>query len=75
MANKQPNIWVIGMLVSQMGLAFVATLVMGVWLDRKLETNPVFAVLGLILGLAACVLLLVRLVKMTKQNHKEGDKK
>jgi len=48
---------------SQMGLFVAAGLLGGLWIDRKFNTTPLLGILGIIVGFAVGVRLLIRLVR------------
>jgi F0F1-type ATP synthase assembly protein I len=70
MANRTtPNISTVQALAvaSQFGITLAASVVLGYfaghWLDERLNTSPVFTLIGVLLGLVAAVLNTVRLYR------------
>ena len=47
----------------------------GLWLDRKWDTGPIFAIIGLILGIILSFLIVYRLLKpLINNREKKGNK-
>jgi F0F1-type ATP synthase assembly protein I len=53
---------------SQMGFMVATGLFAGLWVDRKLETMPLFGLLGVVIGFASGIFFLVRLIKGVKSD-------
>jgi len=48
----------------------------GVWLDKKLETQPIFVLIGLVLGLIMAFWGFYQMViPLIKENSKQGQKR
>lgn len=68
MAENKPNIWVWGFAASQFGFLAVGGLLLGLWLDRRWNTIPLLGLLGLALGFAAGIRVLLRMTKSAKES-------
>ncbi len=56
------------------GIAIVAGVLGGIWLDNKVGTRPLFVIIGLILGFATAVYGAVRMiVPLLKNGSGEGN--
>lgn len=66
MGNKEK--WVLALAASQIGFMVVAGLLFGLWLDKKMNTPPLFGILGLIAGFGAGIRILVQLVRGNNKN-------
>jgi len=49
-------------------LSILIGLVGGLWLDRRLDTTPLFMILGLVLGVAAAARTTYRMIKEMRPN-------
>jgi len=58
---------------SQMGFTVASGLFVGLWVDRKLETMPLFGLLGVVCGFASGVFFLMKLVKGVKNDGTKND--
>ncbi len=55
-------------------LAVVISVLLGVWADTKLETSPVFLLVGLVVGFGAFILRLMRLLReVAEPNDDKSD--
>lgn len=50
-----------------MGFLVAGGLLLGLWVDRRLDSSPWLGMLGLVLGFAAGIRFLVRLVKLSQE--------
>ena len=58
------------------GLCILLGVIGGVWLDKKLETQPIFVIIGLVLGLVfAAWGFYEMLIPLIKENSKQGKKR
>ncbi len=64
--SKQ-NLLAMGWAASQFGFLVVAGLVIGVFVDRYFGTTPIFALLGLILGLFTGIRVLLAVFKTSRK--------
>jgi ATP synthase protein I len=55
----------------EMGLAAVIGLLLGLWLDRRFDTDPLFMLLFLGFGLAAGFKGLIRVVRQEQRKHRD----
>lgn len=56
------------------GIAIVAGVLGGQWLDNKLGTQPLFAIIGLFLGLATAVVGAARMIRpLLKNGNDKGN--
>ena len=53
---------------SQMGFMVAGGLLGGLWLDRKLETMPLFGLLGVVAGFASGIFFLLKLIRSVKKD-------
>ena len=78
MASTSPTTWQLIGQLSTIGLSFVFALVIGFgtgyWLDRTLGTAPWLSFLGFFLGLAAGILNVYRVLKLSNQASSSGSK-
>ena len=72
MASPSPTTWQLIGQLSTIGLSFVFALVIGFaagyWLDRTLGTQPWLSFIGFFLGLAAGVLNVYRVLKLSNES-------
>lgn len=72
MASPSPTTWQLIGQLSTIGLSFVFALVIGFaagyWLDRTLGTQPWLSFVGFFLGLAAGVLNVYRVLKLSNES-------
>ncbi len=65
-------------LATQLGFAVAGPLVLGIvvgiWLDQRLSTSPLFLLLGLILGMGAAAYSIYELVLFRRNGRKGGGK-
>ncbi len=58
------------------GLCIMLGVIGGVWLDKKLETQPIFVLIGLVLGLIMAFWGFYQMViPLIKENSKQGQKR
>jgi len=58
------------------GLCIMLGVIGGVWLDKKLETQPIFVIIGLVLGLIMAFWGFYQMViPLIKENSKQGQKR
>jgi ATP synthase protein I len=58
------------------GLCILLGVIGGVWLDKKLETQPIFVLIGLVLGLVMAFWGFYQMViPLIKENSKQGQKR
>jgi ATP synthase protein I len=71
-ASPSPTTWQLVGQLSTIGLSFVFALVLGFgagyWLDRTLGTQPWLSFMGFFLGLAAGVLNVYRVLKLSNES-------
>jgi len=73
------NRWAAALRLTGIGFYIVACILLGVfaglWLDGKLDTSPLFIILGLVLGLGLAVFGVYRLIRplMTDKQDREKD--
>ncbi len=53
--------------LSQFGFVVAAALLLGFWLDQQLGTSPWIGLLGMILGFASALILLLKMVKSIRK--------
>lgn len=74
MASPSPTTWQLIGQLSTIGMSFVLALVMGFaagyWLDNTLNTRPWLSFVGFFLGLAAGVLNVYRVLKLSNEASK-----
>lgn len=58
---------------SQMGFTVAAGLMVGLWVDRKLDTMPLFGLLGVVIGFASGIFFLMKLVKGSKDDGAQNN--
>jgi len=65
--NKDQNPWRAIGLVSAIGIDLTLFLLLGVWggkwLDARFDLSPLFLIVGIFLGLALGILVIIRLIK------------
>lgn len=67
--NKKSQKWMYFIVVGvHLGFSVAAGLIIGQYVDSKLDTNPYFTLLGLIGGVVAGFSLLIKLMKMKNDN-------
>lgn len=49
--------------ITTVGISFAAPMVIGMWLDGKLDLSPILTLVGVALGLGAGVMMFVQLIK------------
>jgi ATP synthase protein I len=73
------NRWAAALRLTGIGFYIVACILLGVfsglWLDGKLDTSPLFIILGLVLGLGLAVFGIYRMIRplMTDKQDREKD--
>ena len=72
MASTSPSTWQLIGQLSTIGMSFVVALILGFgagyWLDRVLNTSPWLTFIGFFLGLAAGILNVYRVMKLSDQS-------
>lgn len=67
--NKKNQKWMYFIVVGvHLGFSVAAGLIIGQYIDSKLDTNPYFTLLGLIGGVVSGFALLIKLMKMKNDN-------
>ncbi len=66
--SEKKNPWVMALGASQLGILVVTGLMGGLWLDQKLNSTPLFGLLGLACGFGSGILFLMKLVKGARKN-------
>jgi ATP synthase protein I len=71
------NRWAAALRLTGIGFYIVACILIGLfaglWLDKKLETNHLFIILGLVLGLAVAVFGVYRMIRPLMYNHRDKE--
>ncbi len=53
----------------EIALSIVIGLGIGWWLDQKLNTTPIFLILGIVSGIGSAIKAVIRIVKIDCNNH------
>ncbi|PIR23851.1 MAG: hypothetical protein COV44_00635 [Deltaproteobacteria bacterium CG11_big_fil_rev_8_21_14_0_20_45_16] len=72
MSNNK-SLWLTALGISQAGFMIIMSLVLGAWLDRKLDTRPWLSALGLIVGFIGSGSFLYRLVRLSQKRNDSDD--
>ena len=76
MAPTSPSTWQLIGQLSTLGMSFVLAIVLGFgagyWLDSVLNTRPWLSFIGFFFGLAAAVLNVYRVLKLSNANSKSS---
>ena len=74
MAPTSPTTWQLIGQLSTLGLSFVLALILGFgagyWLDNVLDTRPWLSFIGFFVGLAAAVLNVYRVLKLSNETRR-----
>lgn len=75
-SKKDESPWRALALVSAIGIDLAITVLLGVWLgswlDERMNTDPLFLIIGIFLGLAVGIIVIIRLIKPFTEDNKNG---
>ncbi len=74
--KNDENPWRALALVSAIGIDLAICVIAGVWvgnwLDGRLGSEPLFLIIGILLGLTVGILVIIRLIKPFTEDNKDG---